>query len=80
MNAFGAKKIITFRQGVKKCVLLLRNWIRSGVNRISDLKFVDGKLDEKHIYISEDWVQWGIFSEKCCLVKNALLPYQNEKE
>ena len=43
-------KFITFRQGNKKCVLFLRNWIRSGVNRITDLEFTDGKLDENDIY------------------------------
>ena len=43
-------KFITFRQGNKKCVLFLRYWIRSGVNKISDLKFIDGKLNENYIY------------------------------
>ena len=36
---------ITFRQGIKmSCVLFLSNWIPSGVNRISNLKFVDGEI------------------------------------
>ena len=69
-------KFITFRQGVKKCVLFLRNWIRSGVNRISDLKFVDGKLDEKYIYQKIGFS--GNILREVFLVKNALLPYQNE--
>ena len=43
-------KFISFRQGNKKSVLFLRNWIRSGVNRVSDLEFIDGKLDENYIY------------------------------
>ena len=43
-------KFITLRQGIKKCVLLLRHWIRSGVSRISDLNFVNGKLDERYIH------------------------------
>ena len=33
------------RERGKNMVLFLRNWIRSGVNKIGDLHFVDGKLD-----------------------------------
>ena len=69
-------KFITIRQGVKKCVLFLRNWIRSGVNKISDLKFVDGKL-EKYIY-QKIGFSGNILIEAFLVKKNALLPYQNE--
>ena len=31
-------------------VLFLRNWIRSGVNKVRDLSFVDGKLDVDRMY------------------------------
>ena len=31
-------------------VLFMRNWIRSGVNKISDLHLVDGKLDLIRMY------------------------------
>ena len=31
-------------------VLLLRNWIRGGVNKVRDLCFVDGKLDTDWMY------------------------------
>ena len=30
--------------------LFFRNWIRSGVNKVSDLYFVEGKLDMLHMY------------------------------
>ena len=70
-------KFFTFKQVVKKCVLVLRNWIRSGVNRISDLKFVDGKLDENYIYLKIGF-SGNIVRELSFFVENALLPYQNE--
>ena len=38
----------------RKFVSIWRNWIWTGVNKISDLKFMDGKLDEN--YISENWI------------------------
>ena len=43
-------KYVSVRKGSKKCALFLRNWIRSGVNKIKDLSFVDGKLDVHHMY------------------------------
>ena len=69
-------KFITFRQGNKKCVLFLRNWIRSGVNKISDLKFIDGKLNENYIYQKIGFS--GNILREVFLLKNALLPFQNE--
>ena len=54
----------------------LRNWIRSGVNRISDLEFIDGKLDENYIY-QKVGLSGSILTE-VFLLKNALLPFQNE--
>ena len=45
------------------------------MNRISDLKFVDGKLDEKYIYLKIGFS--GNILREVFLVKNALLPYQN---
>ena len=30
--------------------LFFRNWIQSGVNKVSDLHFVDGKLNMKRMY------------------------------
>ena len=69
-------KFITFGQGNKKCVLFLRNWIRSGVNKISDLKFIDGKLNENYIYQKIGFS--GNILQEVFLLKNALLPFQNE--
>ena len=69
-------KFISFRQGNKKSVLFLRNWIRSGVNRISDLEFIDGKLDENYIYQKVGLS--GSILREVFLLKNALLPFQNE--
>ena len=43
-------KHVSVRKRSKKCVLFLRNWIRSGVNKIGDLRFVDGKLDIHYMY------------------------------
>ena len=54
--------------------LFFRNWIRSGVNKFSDLYFVDGKLDMVHMYdiiISKN----NILSELLTM-REALLPYQ----
>ena len=69
-------KFITFRQGNKKCVLFLRIWIRSGVNKISDLKFINGKLNENYIYQKIGFS--GNILREVFLLKNALLPFQNE--
>ena len=63
-------KFIMLRQGNKKCVLFLRNWIRSGVKRISDLKFIDGKLNENYIYQKIGFS--GNILREVFLLKNAL--------
>ena len=67
---------ITCRQGNKKCALFLRNWTHSGVNKISDLKFIDGKLNENYIYQKIGFI--GNILRKVFLLENALLPFQNE--
>ena len=38
-------RFITKRKGDKKNVLLLRNWIRSGVRYEKDVMFIDGIVD-----------------------------------
>ena len=48
--------------------LFFRNWIRSGVNKVSDLHFVDGKYD---VIIFKN----NILSELLTM-RQALLPYQ----
>ena len=44
-------KFIVKRGNGKNIALFFRNWIRSGVNKVSDLYFVDGKVDMLHIYV-----------------------------
>ena len=68
-------KFITRNTRHKKTVLFFRNWIRSGVRKISQLKFIDGILDEKHIYENVRCKQ-NIYIE-IQIVKQALLPYRN---
>ncbi len=58
----------------KKSTLLLRNWIRSGENNIGDLKFINGEVDEDHIYSIVQY-QTNIHAE-ILLVKKALAPYK----
>ena len=62
--------------GRKKNKLYLRNWVRSGINKICDLEFNNGILDEYYIY---DKVQLksNIYKE-IFIVKNALLNYRHE--
>ena len=67
-------KFLCVRKRNYKCVLFLRNWIRSGVNRIGDLRFVDGKLDTNFMY-QKITQRRNILSE-ILMVREALLPYQ----
>ena len=69
-------KFVSVRKRYTKCVLFLRNWIRSGVNKIGDLKFVDGKLDTDFIF-RKIRLQTNILTE-IFLCRDALLPYQDE--
>ena len=67
-------KHVSVRKRSKKCVLFLRNWIRSGVNKIGDLRFVDGKLDI-HYMDRKITSHFNIYSE-VLMCREALLPYQ----
>ena len=67
-------KFLCIRKRNHKCVLFLRNWIRSGVNRIGDLRFLDGKLDTNFMY-QKIKQRRNILSE-ILIVREALLPYQ----
>ena len=67
-------KFLCIRKRNHKCVLFLRNWIRSGVNRIGDLRFLDGKLDIDFMY-QKIRQRRNILSE-ILIVREALLPYQ----
>jgi len=68
-----ANKFITVKKNKKKSVLFLRNWVRSGIRNIKDLRFIDGKLDVNYViqkvrYSNNLWAE-------IYLVRNALLPY-----
>jgi hypothetical protein len=68
-------KFITKNVGKKKSVLFLRNWIRSGIRVISDLRFIDGKLDEQFLYNTiRDKTNIHI---EIATVKKALLKYKD---
>ena len=73
---WGNKFIVKARHG-KNMALFFRNWIRSGVNKVSDLHFVDGKLDMKRMY---DVIIFknNILSELLTM-RQALLPYNYQE-
>ena len=50
MNTYGVISFFVIYEQGKTMVLFLRNWIRSGVNKVRDLCFVDGKLDVDRMY------------------------------
>ena len=66
-------KYITVNNGKKKNVLMFRNWIRSGIRKISDLSFLNGKLNDAYIFTKVREKQ-NIFSE-ISILKKALSPY-----
>ena len=59
----------------EKNVLYLRNLICSGANKVGDLQFMNGKVDEAYLY---EIIQWkrNIHSE-ILMVKRALEPYSH---
>lgn len=67
-------KYITSHRGCKKNVLFLRNWIRSGIRKVGDLRFRNGTIDEYHVYQNLEWKQ-NMYTE-VKLVKEALRPYK----
>ena len=67
-------KFITTKNKHKKKVLFLRNWIRSGVNKLEDLRFINGVLDETHIHQKINNKQ-NIYVE-IILLKQALRPFE----
>ena len=60
----------------KRKVLFLRNWIRAGVRKVKDLKFIDGKLDVNYMYHRIPCKE-NIYCE-LRLVRQALLPFQQQ--
>ena len=69
-------KFICIRKRSTKSVLFLRNGIRSGVNKVGDLKVVDGKLNIDCLF-QKIRLQANILAESL-LCRDALSPYQNE--
>jgi len=68
-------RFITIRKKGKKNVMLLRNWIRSGIRFVKDLIFVGGVLD---VDICEQIADKRNIYVEYALVKQALRPYANE--
>ena len=67
-------RFITVRKRDKKKVLLLRNWIRSGVRYVKDVMFIDGIVDRAICDLIEDKRNIHI---EYLYVKKALLLYAN---
>lgn len=70
-----ANKFITKNIGKKKNVLFLRNWIRSGIVHVSDLRFINGRLDENYVY-ERIQDKRNIYTE-IVIVKSALIPHRH---
>ena len=70
---WGSKFFVKYEQG-KNMVLFLRNWIRSGVNKVRDLCFVDEKSDVDRMH--DKIVHKGNIYTEILTVRKALLPYQ----
>lgn len=68
-------KYITQTVRKKKYVLYFRNWMRSGIWKLGDIRFRNGILDENFIYTSVQDKR-NIYMEIATL-KKALLPYRN---
>ncbi len=67
-------RFINVNHKKKKSALLLRNWIRSGVNNVGDLKYINGDLDEAYVYtIIQN--QTNIHAE-IMMMKKALAPFR----
>ena len=67
-------KYITAHVAGKKNVLFFRNWIRSGIRKVSDVIFMNGILDENHINQKLLYKQ-NMYAE-IMTMKDALRPYQ----
>ena len=65
-------RFINVQKRGKKNVMLLYNWIRSGVSYITDLSFVNGIVDRRVCNAFID--KRNIHIEYSC-VRKALLPY-----
>ena len=66
---------INVRVRKRKNVLYLRNWICSGVNKVCDLQFINGKVNEAYLY---EIIQWKTnIHYEILMVKRALEPYSH---
>ena len=72
---WGNKFFTVKRKRKQKDILFFRNWIKSGIIYVRDLKFNNGKLDINHMYeIIEE--KRNVISQ-LYEVRQALLPYKN---
>jgi hypothetical protein len=69
-------KFITKKRGRKIHVLFFQNWIKSGIKKLSHLKFINGCIDENFIYNTVR-NKSNIHMEILTL-KNALLPLKKQ--
>ena len=69
----GEQVFVCQKEKLQMC-FVSQNWIRSGVNRTGDLRFVDGKLDTNFMF-QKIRQRTNILSE-ILIVREALLPYQ----
>ena len=67
-------KYVTAHLAGKKNVLFFRNWIRSGIRKVSDVLFMNGILDENHINQKLVYKQ-NMYAE-IMTMEDALRPYQ----
>ena len=70
-----SNSFINVQKRGKKNIMLLRNWIRSGVRYIKDLSFVNGIVDRRVCNAIVD--KQNIHIEYSC-IRKALLPYAND--
>ena len=66
-------KFIVIRGNCKNMASFFKTWIRSGVNKVSDLHFVEGKLDMVRMY---DIISRNNILSELLTMKQALWPYQ----
>ena len=67
-------KYVTANVAGKKNVLFFRNWIRSGIRKVSDVLFMNYILDENHI--NQKLVYQHNMYAEIMTMKDALRPYQ----
>ncbi len=69
-----ANKYISTKIKGRRNILFFRNWIKSGINQVGDLKFRNGILDELDTYQKINFKQ-NVYCQ-IIMVKNALYPFR----